>query len=51
MPRKHSNARPKPKIKKLKMKQPRAVLVPVQQRRCEMSPGRLVAIAEWREMA
>lgn len=51
MPRKNSNARQKPRIKKLKLKQPRAVLVPVQQRRCEISPGRLVAVAEWRKWA
>lgn len=51
MPRKNSNARPKPKVKKLKLKQSRAVLVPVEKRRCDMSPGRLVAVAEWREMA
>ena len=50
MPRKNSNARQKPKIKKLKMREPRAVLVRVDKRRCEMSPGRLVAIAEWREL-
>ena len=51
MPRKNENARPKPKIKKLKLKQPRAVLVKVEKRRCEISPGRLVAVAEWRELA
>jgi len=48
MPRKNQNARPRPRAKKLKIKQPKAILVPVQERRCEMSPGRLVAIAEWR---
>lgn len=51
MPRKHKNARQKPRLKKLKLKQPRAVLLPIKKRRCEISPGWLVAVAEWREMA
>lgn len=51
MPRKNENARPKPKVKRLKMKQPKAVLVKVEERRDGISPGRLVAIAEWRGLA
>lgn len=48
MPRKNQNARQVPRTKKLKMKQPKAILVPVQERRDGISPGRLVAVAEWR---
>ncbi|MEA4960371.1 hypothetical protein [Lutispora sp.] len=51
MPRKNENARQRPRAKKLKIKRPKAVLVPVQERRDPISPGRLVAIAEWRELA
>ena len=51
MPRKPSNARQKPVLKRLKLKPPKAVLIPVEQRRDGISPGRLVAVAEWRELA
>lgn len=51
MARKNQNARPRPRAKRLKVKHPRAILVPVQERRDNISPGRLVAVAEWREYA
>lgn len=51
MPRKNENARQRPRVKRLKMKRPKAVLVPVLERRDGISPGRLVAVAEWRELA
>ena len=47
MPRKNSNARERAKPRKLKLRK-RTVLVKVDKRRDGMSPGRLVAVAEWR---
>jgi hypothetical protein len=50
MPRRSSKARSKPRRKKLKG-QYGAVIVPIDKRKVEtMSPGILVAVAEWRAM-
>jgi len=48
MPRKNANARHIPKPKRLKIKKKKAVLVRIEKRWDEMSPGRLVGVAEWR---
>lgn len=48
MPRRNKNARAKPKVKKLKIKKPKAVLIPIHNKKDNISPGVLVAAAEWR---
>ncbi|HZX21294.1 MAG TPA: hypothetical protein VFF25_02770 [Clostridia bacterium] len=51
MARRHKNARPKPYRRRTRVKpNPRVVLIPTHKKQDDgMSPGRLVAIAEWRE--
>jgi len=46
MPRRNKNARAKPKVKKLKIKKPKAVLIPIHNKKDNISPGVLVAAAE-----
>jgi len=51
MPRNDKNARPKARRKKLKLKKPKAVLIWVDVSKDNITPGRLVAAAEWREIS